>query len=136
MLIWILSAIAIVLLAIGAAIVLYLCGIVLMIVVSEFRDRRNRKQHPPTETSIGMMTCDGRNTWHTVRVFENQELHVMLPDINGEPDPQLIDYLVQHWGELGTMAAAAKEAISEIQERHVFDVVCKPMQGDICLGFS
>ena len=74
--------------------------------------------------------------WTMLRAFEDGELRIYIDDADGQPDPKLVSFLTQHWGELGQFAMAARKAVSELQEHHRLESVCSPVRGDVCLGFT
>ena len=133
--IWILAAIVVGLLLLGVAIIGYIAYYGILIAMEALKEREDRKSHPPKSTPLGLVSYK-YDQWTTTCQYSNGDIEVVLDNIDGEPDPKAVAFLVARWKELDKLAEIARLEVPEISDEFSFDIVSSSKDGDICLGFN
>jgi len=123
----------------GLGIVTYLVWTIISMAWDGFRFYSNRKDYPDKETLLGTFSFKYDNpngSWVTYGSFGEHEVQVILDDVEGEPDPKLLQYLLQNRDKLDEVAESIRPFVDGLEERHTFGMVCSSEHGEVCLGFS
>ena len=135
MMLWIAFTVAIVLMVILLCLVGYILCFIFSAAVAGIKSHRGYKEYPPCETPLGLARYD-HPRWSIDADFGDGRLHILLDDVDGAPNPNVLQYTIDHWDELSQIADVARRTVPCITGKHVFGLLTDTDKAEICLGFS
>ena len=102
-----------------------------------FRRRPNERPAARIMTAFGEFVKDiGVDSWHGWVVNGNREIHVLAGDVNGNPNPLLLDRLAGILAELTSLELIARAAVETLTDKHILDGISDDESAEFVLGFG